>query len=75
MLDQGIPCAKEVAIAKGWTSSACRRVAALAQQIHGAIGFTADHDLGLYYRRIKEAELIFGDEEFHKELLAQEMGL
>ncbi|MFC2067332.1 acyl-CoA dehydrogenase family protein [Chloroflexota bacterium] len=75
MLDEGIPCTREVAIAKGWTSSACRRVAALAHQIHGAMGFSADHDLGFYYKRLKESELLFGDEEVHKEILAQEMGL
>jgi len=74
MLDHGMPCDREVIIAKGWTSGATRRVAALAHQIHGALGFTADHDLGLYYKRLKGAELMFGDEETHKELLAQQMG-
>ena len=62
MVDQGIPCAKEAAIAKGWASNACRRVAAFAQQIHGAIGFTGEYDLGLYYKRLKAAELALGDE-------------
>ncbi|MFC1917310.1 acyl-CoA dehydrogenase family protein [Chloroflexota bacterium] len=74
-IDSGLPCDKEVAIAKGWTSGAGRRVAAQAHQIHGATGFTADHDLGLYYKRLKGAELIFGDEEYHKEELAKEIGL
>ena len=75
MLDEGIPCAREVAVAKGWTSGAGRRVVATALQVHGALGFTADHDLGLYYKRLKGAELMFGEEEAHKELLAREMGL
>ena len=75
MIDKGLPCSREVAIAKAWVGGACRRVAALAHQIHGAIAFTADHDLGLYYRRLKEAELAFGDDEFHKELLATAIGL
>jgi alkylation response protein AidB-like acyl-CoA dehydrogenase len=74
MLSQGRPCAREVMIAKGWASSASRRVAALSQQVHGAMGFTAEYDLGLYYRRLKAAELVFGDEEAHKELIAKEMG-
>jgi len=75
MVDQGIPSAKEAAIAKGWASSACRRVAAFAQQIHGAIGFTGEYDLGLYYRRLKAAELALGDEEWQKESIALEMNL
>ena len=75
MVDQGIPCAKEAAIAKGWASSACRRVAALAQQVHGAIGFTGEYDLGLYYKRLKGAELALGDEEWQKESVAREMNL
>ncbi len=75
MLDEGLPCDREVAIAKGWTGSACRRVVATAHQIHGALGFTADHDLGLYYKRLKGAELAFGEEEAHKELVARAIGL
>ena len=74
MLSQGVPCSREVTIAKGWASGASRRVAAFAQQVHGAMGFTEEYDLGLYYRRLKTAELLFGEEETHKELLAREMG-
>jgi alkylation response protein AidB-like acyl-CoA dehydrogenase len=74
MLNQGLPCNREVIIAKGWASGASRRVAALAQQVHGAMGFTGEYDLGLYYKRLKAAELIFGGEENQKELLAKEMG-
>jgi hypothetical protein len=34
-----------------------------------------EHDLHLYYNRAKAAELAYGDAEFHRELVAQEMGL
>jgi alkylation response protein AidB-like acyl-CoA dehydrogenase len=74
MLSQGLPCNREVIIAKGWASGASRRVAALSQQVHGAMGFTEEYDLALYYKRLKAAELIFGSEETHKDLLAKEMG-
>jgi len=74
-LSQGLPCAKEVAIAKAWAGEACQRVMALAHQIHGAIGVTIDHDLQYYTRRAKAAEVSFGDASFHREAVAQEMGL
>lgn len=74
-LSEGLPCAKEVSIAKGWINDAYRRVATQSHQIHGAIGFTKDHDLELYFRRAKAAEPFFGDTDFHREIVAQELGL
>jgi len=75
MLSEGLPCTKEVAIAKAWAGEACQRVMALAHQIHGAIGVTIDHDLQYYTRRAKAAEVSFGDANFYREIVAQEMGL
>ncbi len=75
MLSQGLPCTKEVAIAKTWAGEACGRVIALAHQIHGAIGVTIDHDLHFYTTRTKAAEVTFGDADFYREIVAQEMGL
>ncbi len=75
MMSEGMECAKEVSVIKGWLSEAYRRVAAQAHQIHGAIGFTKDHDLELYFRRAKAAELYFGDADFHREVVAQQLGL
>lgn len=74
-LSEGLPCTKEVAIAKAWTGEAYGRVITLAHQIHGAIGCTIDHDLQFYTRQGKAAELTFGDGDFYRELVAQEMGL
>lgn len=75
MLSEGLPCTKEVAIAKAWTGEACKRVIALAHQIHGAIGLTMDHDLHFYTKRAKTAEVIFGDASFYREIVAGEIGL
>ena len=74
-LTEGLPCDNEIALAKAFVSQAYQRVVTLAHQIHGAIGFTLDHDLPLYYRRAKAAELAFGDTTFHEETVAAEMGL
>lgn len=75
MLSEGLPCRKEVAVAKAWVSEASKRVVALAHQIHGAISFTMDHDLHFYTRRLKAAETVFGDADFYREIVAHEMGL
>jgi len=75
MVSEGIACTKEISVIKGWISEAYRRVTAQAHQIHGAIGFTKDHDLELYFRRAKAGELYFGDADFHREIVAQGLGL
>jgi alkylation response protein AidB-like acyl-CoA dehydrogenase len=73
---EGLPGSDaEVAVAKGWINEAYKFVTERAVQCHGAIGTTRDHDIGLYYRRAKAGELAFGDTDFQKELVAQQLGL
>ncbi|MBI2846252.1 MAG: acyl-CoA/acyl-ACP dehydrogenase [Chloroflexi bacterium] len=74
-LSEGLPSAKEVSMAKAWVSDATRRVVALGHQVHGGIGFTKEHDMQLYFRRAKAAEVLFGDGDYHREIVAREMGL
>ena len=72
---EGLPSDMEVSMAKAWTSEAYKRVAVLAHQIFGAIGFTMDHDMHLYFRRAKAGELAYGDADFHREIVAERLGL
>jgi alkylation response protein AidB-like acyl-CoA dehydrogenase len=44
-------------------------------QIHGGIGFTWEHPAHLYFKRAKATEALFGDPAFHRERVAQRMGL
>ena len=44
-------------------------------QIHGGIGFTWEHPAHLYFKRAKSTELLFGDPTYHRELLAQRIGI
>lgn len=74
-ISEEIPASMDVAMAKAWTSSASRRVTSLAHQIHGAISFTEEFDVHLYYRRAKAAEVAFGDAEYHLERVAQQLDL
>ncbi len=74
-LSQGLPPEMEVAMAKAYVSDAYRRIITHAHQVHGAIGFTEEHDLPLYSRRSTAAEVNFGDAMFYREIVAQKMGL
>jgi len=64
-----------VAAAKAWVSQAYQRVCALGQQVHGAIGFTAEHDLHLYSEHAASAALRFGDADLHTDRVANGLGL
>jgi alkylation response protein AidB-like acyl-CoA dehydrogenase len=74
-ISNGLPSRKEVAMAKAWSSDAIKKIARMAHQIHGGIGFTKDQDIHLYFRYAKAAEVIFGDANFHKEVVVKEMDL
>ncbi|MBW3668569.1 MAG: acyl-CoA/acyl-ACP dehydrogenase [Actinobacteria bacterium] len=62
-------------LAKAYCSDAYFHAAAENIQIHGGIGFTWEHDAHLYFKRAKSSELLFGDPAYHRELLAQRIGL
>ena len=74
-LSEGLPAKREVAMAKAWVSDAYRRVCALGHQSHGAIGFTKEHNMQLFSRRAKAAELAFGDSDYHLDAVAHAIGL
>ena len=74
-LSEGLPATKSVAMAKAWVGDAYQRVTMLGQQVFGAIGFTMDHDMHLYYRRARAGAIAFGNSNFHREVVAKELGL
>jgi alkylation response protein AidB-like acyl-CoA dehydrogenase len=67
--------AEQVHIAKAWVSDASRRTVAQCQQMHGGIGFTKDYKIQLFYRRQKSGELAWGDGDYHREKLAEVLGI
>ena len=75
MLSEGLECADKVSIAKAYCNEAYKKVAEDGVQVHGAIGTTRDHDMGLYYRRSMAANPTFGDTEDHREVVARSLGL
>ncbi|WP_216216960.1 acyl-CoA dehydrogenase family protein [Amycolatopsis aidingensis] len=65
----------EIAVAKAYVSEAYQRVCALAHQVHGAIGFTAEHDLHQYTRHAMAMSVAFGDSYHHTAAVATALGL
>ncbi len=74
-ISQGLPATMEVSIAKAWMNEAFGRVITLAHQVQGAIACTIDHELQYYTKRGKAGDLTYGDGDFYRELVAQQMGL
>jgi alkylation response protein AidB-like acyl-CoA dehydrogenase len=63
------------ALAKAYCSEAYFHAAAENIQIHGGIGFTWEHPAHLYFKRAKSSEIYLGDPTYHRELLAQRIGI
>jgi alkylation response protein AidB-like acyl-CoA dehydrogenase len=62
-------------LAKAYCSDAYFYAASENIQIHGGIGFTWEHPAHLYFKRAKSSELLFGGATYHRELLAQRIGI
>jgi alkylation response protein AidB-like acyl-CoA dehydrogenase len=62
-------------LSKAYCSDAYFHAAAENIQIHGGIGFTWEHPAHLYFKRAKSSEILLGDATYHRELLAQRIGI
>lgn len=61
--------------AKAYCSDAYFYAAAENIQIHGGIGFTWDYPAHLYFKRGKTSELLLGDASYHRQLVAERLGI
>jgi alkylation response protein AidB-like acyl-CoA dehydrogenase len=74
-LSQDTSASREIHMAKARASDASRRVTLLGIKIHGGVGITQEYDLHYYFKRAKAAETAFGDGDFHREFVAQSLGI
>jgi len=74
-IDKGLPFTTEASMAKAWVSNAYWQATILGQQIHGGVGYVEDPDIALFTRKAKALEVTFGDSDFHREKVAQGLGL
>jgi acyl-CoA dehydrogenase len=64
----------QVSNAKARCSDAYVLVTNEALQMHGGIGMTDEHDIGLFMKRARVAEMTFGDAAFHRDRFARLQG-
>lgn len=75
LIDDGLTSEREVSMAKAWISDGYKKCTWISHQIHGAIGFTEEYPVHLYYRHAKETELMLGDARYHRCKIIEHMGL
>jgi len=69
-LAQGLPASVEVSQAKAFANEKCLMAVRMAQQIHGGIGFIAQFDQQLWYRRVAAWGLRCGTAPEHRARIA-----
>ena len=73
MMEEEMPVTKQVSIAKAWCNEAHRRVIATGHQVFGAIGYSEEHEMPLYFRKARMSEVFFGNANYHKKLIEEEL--
>jgi len=63
-----------VSAAKAQASKAARLIGAEAIQMHGGIGMTDEEEIGLFFKRLKAAEVSLGDATYHQRRFASLQG-
>jgi alkylation response protein AidB-like acyl-CoA dehydrogenase len=75
MESENLPCAREVAMAKAYVNEKYKWVTEKGVLLHGAIGTSREHDVPLYFRRAKAADIRYGGTDFQREIVANRIGL
>jgi alkylation response protein AidB-like acyl-CoA dehydrogenase len=71
LCDKGLPFITQASQAKYFASTAARRHAAEAVQIHGGYGFTTEFPVERYYRDVKITEIYEGTSEIQQIIIAR----
>ena len=75
LMDAGIKCNKEAAMAKYWCAEMLLRVVDKAVQIHGGYGFIREYRVERLYRDAKLQTIGGGTNQIMRTVIASEMGL
>jgi alkylation response protein AidB-like acyl-CoA dehydrogenase len=75
MTDMGIPCRKEVSMAKLFASETLFKVATQGMQIMGGYGTMPEYDMERYFREGKQATIGGGTSQIQRGIIARELGL
>ena len=75
LMSTGADCSTQIAMAKVKANKVYQCVALDGIKIHGAIGFSIDHDIGLYYRRVLASRFLPYDTGHYIEKVAEGIGI
>jgi len=75
MLEQGMPCFKEMSMAKLWASEAMFDIANNGVQIMGGYGVLKEYDMELFFRDSRIGMIGAGASEIQRTIIAKQMGL
>jgi alkylation response protein AidB-like acyl-CoA dehydrogenase len=75
LMSTGGDYSSPLAMAKVKANEVYQRVALNGVKIHGAVGFSQDHDIGLYYRRVIASKSFPRSTDYYLEKVAQGIGL
>jgi len=67
---QGKPIERLAPMAKLFACDTFRKLTAMAEQVHGGVGFTIEYDIQLYFRRAKQLQMSWWDARYLEELVA-----
>ncbi len=70
---EGKSIARLAPMAKLFACQTYRDLTAMAEQIHGGMGFTLEYDIQLYFRRAKQLQLSWWDSRYLEELIAADV--
>jgi alkylation response protein AidB-like acyl-CoA dehydrogenase len=73
LLEAGLPCAKEAAIAKLFASEMAEKVCSEALQIHGGYGYLRDFPVERYYRDVRVCKIYEGTSNIQKLIIARNL--
>ena len=69
----GAQLPEAASIAKAYCSDAYFFNAGCGIQLHGGVGFTAEYDIQLFFKRAKSTETFLGNGAYHRERLARQL--
>jgi len=72
-INSGSPSPLLISMAKARANEVYQRTCIEGIKTHGALGFTREQDIGLYYIRTKASEFALGNSDVHREKIAEEL--
>ncbi len=70
-LDANASAARSASVAKAKCSDAFMLIAHEGVQMHGGVGMTEEHDIGMFLKRARVCEMTFGDAAYHRDRFAR----